>query len=142
MSNPVSPLPNETVTMEIRPDRSVYNREHAIIALIGAALMYGVLMYVGNPFPWTGIVGSFIAIFIRWIYVASEAMDNVWILTEKRLYGPSERSIPLGDIAQARSLFSATQIITDDGEKYMIKYLADPKGVAEQILATRNGVFA
>jgi hypothetical protein len=127
--------------MEIRPDRNVYNREHLIIALLGAALMYGVLVYVGNPFPWTGIVGSFIAIFIRWIYVASEAMDNVWILTDKRLYGPSERSIPLGDIDQARSLLSATQIITDDGEKYMIKYLANPKATAARILATRNGVF-
>ncbi len=140
MSN-VTPLPNETVIMEIRPDRSVYNREHLILALLGAALMYGGLMYVGNPFPWTGIVGSFIAIFIRWFYVASEAMDNVWTLTDKRLYGPSERSILLADIDQARSLFSATQIITDDGEKYMIKYLADPKGCAEKILATRNGVF-
>lgn len=142
MSNPVTPLPNETVLLEIRPDRRVYNLEHAILAVMGAGLMYGVLVYVGNPFPWTGIVGSFIAIFIRWIYVASEAMDNVWILTEKRLYGPSERSIPLAAIDQARKLFTATQIITDDGEKYMIKYLPTPKETAAKILAARNGVFA
>jgi len=140
MSNP-SPRPTETVIAEIRPDRRVYNLEHLILAFLGAALMYGALLFIGNPFPWTGIVGSFFAIFIRWIYVASEAMENVWTLTDKRLYGPAERSIPLGDIDQARSLFSATQIITDDGEKYMIKYLAAPKAVAKKILSTRNGVF-
>lgn len=141
MPNPIHPSPTETTVLEIRPDKSVYNREHIVIALLGAAIMYGALMYVGNPFPWTGIIGSFIAIFIRWIYVASEAMDNVWILTDKRLHGPAERSIPLGTIDQARSLFSATQIIADDGEKYMIKYLAAPKETAEKILAARNGVF-
>jgi len=124
--------------LEIRADRSVYNREHLVLAFLGAALMYGGLLYIGNPFPWTGIVGAFFAIFIRWIYVASEAMDMVWILTDTHLTGPSERSIPLANIAKTRTLFSAAQIIALDGDKQMIKYLANPQATADAILAARD----
>ena len=124
--------------LEIRPDRGAYNREHVFLAFLGAALMYSGLLYIGNPFPWTGIVGAFCAIFIRWIYVASEAMDVVWTLSSTHLSGPAERSIPLGRITNARTLFSATQVITDTGDKYMLKYLADPKATANTILSARD----
>ena len=125
-------------TLEIRPDRATYNREHVFLAFLGAALMYGGLLYIGNPFPWTGIVGAFFAIFIRWIYVASEAMDVVWSLSDTHLYGPAERSIPLESITNTRTLFSATQVITDTGDKYMLKYLADPQATANTILSARD----
>ena len=130
--------PNEQLIQSITASRAAYNREHVVLFIIGAVLMYGVLMFVGNPFPWTGIVGAFFAIFIRWSYVASEAMDVVWILTDKRLAGPSERSIPLSSIKTVRSLFSAVQVITHTGDKYMLKYLADPQGTVNAILSARD----
>ena len=128
----------EHIIMTIHADRRAYNREHVVLFLIGAISMYGTLWALGNPFPWTGIVGAAFAIFIRWFYVASEAMDAVWTLTDTRLYGPSERSIPLASIKTVRSLFSAVQVITHNGDKYMLKYLADPEGTVNAILSARD----
>ncbi|MCF6314764.1 MAG: hypothetical protein L3J30_00440 [Marinosulfonomonas sp.] len=130
--------PNEHLIQSITASRAAYNREHVVLFFIGAALMYGVLWAVDNPFPWTGIVGAVFAIFIRWIYVASEAMDVVWTLTDKRLTGPSERSIPLTSIKNVRTLFSAVQVITHTGDKYMLKYLADPEAMVDVILNARD----
>lgn len=130
--------PDEQLIKSITASRAAYNREHVVLFFIGAALMYGVLWAIGNPFPWTGIVGALFAIFIRWFYVASEAMDVVWTLADQRLTGPSERSIPLTSIKTVRTLFSAVQVITHSGDKYMLKYLADPQGVVEAILETRD----
>jgi len=132
---PESPSPNEHL---IRASRAAYNREHVVLFLIGAIGMYFVLWAIGNPFPWTGIVGAAFAIFIRWFYVASEAMDVVWTLTDTHLIGPSERSIPLASIKTVRSLFSAVQVITHTGDKYMLKYLADPEGTVNAILTARD----
>jgi len=138
-----SPLaPNEHLILSITADRTAYNREHVVLFFIGAALMYGILVAVGNPFPWTGIVGAVFAIFIRWIYVASEAMDVIWTLTNKRLTGPSERSIPLNTIKNVRTLFSAVQVITHTGDKYMLKYLADTEAAVNAIINARDGVQA
>jgi hypothetical protein len=124
--------------LEIRASRAAYNREHVVLFLIGAIGMYGVLWAIGNPFPWTGIVGAAFAIFIRWFYVASEAMNVVWTLTDTHLIGPSERSIPLASIKTVRNLFSAVQVITHTGDKYMLKYLADPEGTVNAILSARD----
>jgi len=130
--------PNEHLIQSITASRAAYNREHVVLFFIGAALMYGVLWAVGNPFPWTGIVGAVFAIFIRWFYVASEAMDVVWTLTDTHLTGPAERSIPLTSIKNVRTLFSAVQVITHSGDKYMLKYLADPEAMVDVILNARD----
>jgi hypothetical protein len=131
--------PNEQVLHNIKPARQTYNKEHLMLFALGAVLMAGILFAVGNPFPWTGVVGAAFAIFIRWFYVASEAMDVVWVLTNQRLTGPSERSVPLNSIKTVRTIFSAVQVVTNSGDKYMIKYLPDPDQVATRILAARDG---
>ena len=130
--------PNKHPILSITASRAAYNREHVVLFLIGAIGMYFVLWAIGNPFPWTGIIGAAFAIFIRWFYVASEAMDVVWTLTDTHLIGPSERSIPLASIKTVRSLFSAVQVITHTGDKYMLKYLADPEGTVNAILSARD----
>jgi len=128
----------EHIILTIQADRRAYNREHVVLFLIGAVGMYGILWAVGNPFPWTGIVGAAFAIFIRWFYVASEAMNVVWTLSDTHLTGPAERSIPLASIKTVRSLFSAVQVITHNGDKYMLKYLADPEGTVNAILSAHD----
>ena len=129
---------SDNIILKITASRDAYNREHVVLFFIGAALMYGVLWAIGNPFPWTGIVGAIFAIFIRWWYVASEALDVVWELSKTHLTGPAERSIPLSSIKEARTLFSAVQVITHTGDKYMLKYLADTEGTVSAILAARD----
>jgi len=129
---------SNNIILKITASRDAYNREHAVLFFIGAAGMYGILWAIGNPFPWTGIVGAAFAIFIRWWYVASEALDAVWELSKTHLTGPAERSIPLSSIKDVRTLFSAVQVISHTGDKYMLKYLADTEGTVSAILAARD----
>ncbi|MEZ5754892.1 MAG: hypothetical protein R3D90_09060 [Paracoccaceae bacterium] len=88
--------------MEFRPDLSAYLRAHAIMALAGGVLAGIVLILLDNPDPWVGPVAAVLAIGIRAAYVRSEAMAEVWYLTDTHLTGPGGRSIPRAQIAQAR----------------------------------------
>ena len=57
-----------------------------------------------------------------------------WQLTDKRLITPTGMAVPRSDIDKVRTIISAAQVVTHTGDKYMIKYQADPQGVA----ATRS----
>ena len=81
----------ERVLARFRADRGTYIREHVMLAALGAVGMSALLMAIGNPYPWTGVVGSIIAIAARGLYAASEQLGFVWTLTDRRLVGPSER---------------------------------------------------
>ena len=133
--------PDADVVFKITADRRAYNKEHLVLMMIGAAGMYWLLWAIGNPHPWTGIVGAVFAIFVRWIYVASEAMGVVWNVTKTHLSGPSERKIPLASIKKTRTLFSAVQVITHNGDKYMLKYLANTDATVTAILKARDRVL-
>ena len=131
----VSLQEGERVLARFRADRGTYIREHVILALLGAVLMSAVLMAIDNPYPWTGVAGSFIAIAIRGFYAASEQLAMVWTLTDRRLIGPGERDIPLAEIKTVNALFSAAQVVTRRGDKYLLKYLPDARGTARKIMA-------
>ena len=124
------------------PSRSTYIREHIMLAAIGSLLLSGILFYVGNPHPWTGVVGSVLAIGARGAYAMSEQLGMVWKLSATKLIGPDDRVIPLGDVADAKTLFSALQVITQSGDKYLIKYQADPAAGAAKIIAARDAALS
>jgi hypothetical protein len=46
---------------------------------------------------------------------------------------PGGRDIPLGRIARVRHIFSAVQVVTDTGDKHLIKYQADTAGTSAAI---------
>ncbi len=117
--------PGERVLTRIKASRKTYVREHVLLAALGAVIMSGGLMAIGNPYPWTGVVGSVLAIGIRGFYAASEQLSFVWTLTNQRLIGPAERDIALSRIKVVNTMFSAAQIVTHSGDKYLLKYLAD-----------------
>lgn len=121
------------MTTEFRPDAETYWRAHGIMALAGGVLAGIVLVILDNPTPWVGPVGAALAIGLRAIYVKSEAMAEVWTLTDSHLLGPSARSIPRNQITAARALLGAVQVVTGRGDKYLIRYLADPAAAAAQI---------
>ena len=56
-----------------------------------------------------------------------------WQLTDKRLITPSGMSVRRADIEKVRTIFSAAQVVTRKGEKFMIKYQADPAATAAMI---------
>ncbi|MCH9825468.1 hypothetical protein [Lentibacter algarum] len=124
------------------PARSTYIREHILLAALGSLLLSGVLFYVGNPHPWTGIVGSVLAIGARGAYAMSEQLGMVWKLSDTKLIGPDERVIPLANVADARTMLSALQVVTQTGDKYLIKYQADPAAGASLILKTRDAALS
>lgn len=118
--------------MELRPDPAAYLRAHAIMALAGSIGAGLVLVALGNADPWVGPVAALAAIGIRAAYLRSEALAEVWTLTETHLSGPG-RAIPRAQIVQARPFLGAVQIVTATGDKHLIRYLADPAAAARAI---------
>ncbi len=114
-------------------DKSTYIRVHVIVALLGAVLLSGGLYLAGNPDWWIGIVGSFAGIAMRGYYIASEQLGFEWVLTNTSLNAPGERAIALDEIKTLRSLLGSVQIITNTGEKFLIKYQDDPERVIARI---------
>lgn len=122
---------------QFKGDKSVFIRVQVIMALVGATLITGGLYLADNPDWWLGIVGSFAGIAMRGYYIADEQLGFVWTLTKTHLISPSERSIGLHEITTVRSLLGSVQVVTKDGEKFLIKYQAEP----EKIIAAINGAM-
>ena len=124
------------------PSRQTYIKEHIMLAALGSVLLTGLLLALGNPHPWVGVVGSVLAIALRGGYAMKEQLGMVWTLTESQLTAPDGRKIPLAEIETARHLFSALQVITRTGEKHLIKYQPDPASGAALIEQTRDAALS
>lgn len=120
--------------MTLKADRKTYIRDHLVMALIGSVLAMGVLIAMGDPNAWVGTVGACAAIAVRGVYVASEELAVEWHISDGALRAPG-RHLALRDVAAVRTILSAVQVIAKDGNKYLIKYQADPKGTAAAIRA-------
>ncbi|MEB8388224.1 hypothetical protein OO012_13375 [Rhodobacteraceae bacterium KMM 6894] len=137
---PTTPLnEGEHVIHSFSPDRGAYWRDHAWMAAGAMAVGMGILAAVGNPHVWTGAVGGLAAIAVRAFYLASDEMTARWDLTDRRLLGPGGRAVALRDIVRIRGLGSAVQIITQSGDKHLIKYQANRAAVTDR-LATATGL--
>ncbi len=121
-------------------DRSAYLRAYAWMAAIAMAVGMGVLWAMGNPHAWTGGVGGLAAIVLRGWYLSSEDLAAEWVLEEAAITGPGERRIALAEIDLVRTLGSSVQIVTQNGHKHLIKYLADAPAVKARIEAAKGGV--
>ncbi len=136
IQNPAPTLSaNERLITQFQGNKATYIREHILLAALGSVIMVSVLMAIGNPHAWTGVVGAVLAIAARGFYVADEQLGFIWYLTDHRLVGPAEREIPVAQIANVRHIFSAVQVITKRGDKYLIKYQADVEGATAAILS-------
>ena len=116
---------DERVVARFHPDRATYWRDHAWLAAAAMALGMAVLWAIGNPHVWTGAVGGLAAVVVRAGYVASDELQARWDLTDRRLLGPQTRAVRLAEIATLRRLGSAVQVVTQAGDKHLIKYQAD-----------------
>lgn len=131
---------SEPVRHTFRPDRATYLRDHAWMAAIAMAAGMGILWLMGNPDVWTGAVGGLAAIGLRAWYLESEELAARWDITENHLTGPGGRSIRLAEIRAVNSLLSAVQIVTESGDKHLIKYQADKTATRRLIDSARQGV--
>jgi hypothetical protein len=133
---PTTPLiEGERVVHSFTPDRAAYWRDHAWMAAGAMAVGMGILAAIGNPHISTGAVGGLAAIAVRAFYLASDEMTARWDLTDRRLLGPGGRAVPLSEITRIRGLGSAVQIITQGGDKHLIKYQADRVAVTTRLAA-------
>ena len=120
-----------------RADRAAYIRAHAWMAAAAMALGMAILWIAGNPHVWTGAIGGLGAIALRGWYLASEELAIGWTLGDTRLEGPGWRNMALADISAVRTLGSYVQVVTVQGDKHLLKYLADPEGAKAAIDAAR-----
>lgn len=127
----------ETVLAEFRADKPAYWRGHLVMAVVLGAAAGLFLIWQGNPYPVAGPLGAALAIGARAAYLASEALSEVWRLTDRRLLGPGGRAIPLAQVQAARPFLGAVQITTTTGDRHLIKYQADPTATANRILQRR-----
>ena len=139
-TTPTTPLaPGETVLAQLVPDRATYIRDHAVLAAVAMAAGMAILWALGNPHVWTGAVGGLAAIAFRGWFVASDELAVRWDLTDRRLLGPGPRAVTLTRIAAVNVLGSAVQVVTDSGDKLLLKYQADRDDTRARILAVRDG---
>jgi hypothetical protein len=127
----------ETLLAEFRADRTAYWRSHLIMAVVLGATAGLFLVWQGNPYPVAGPMGAVLAIGARAAYLASEAVAEVWRLTDRRLLGPGGRAIPLAQVQQVRPVLGSVQITTTSGDRHLIKYQADPAATANRITTRR-----
>lgn len=106
-------------------DRQAYIRSHAWLAAFGMGGAMLVLWLIGNPYVWTGAPAGLAAIAIRGWYLASEELSVVWEIDNGALISEPRR-IPLHQIDAINTMGSFVQIVTKTGDKYLIKYQADP----------------
>lgn len=123
--------------MRFAPDRRTYIQSHWTLAALAMAGGMLILWTMGNPHVWTGAVGGLAAVGIRGWYLMDEELGHVWELADGALNGPGGRAVPLDQIAKARKLGSAVQLITKSGDKHLIKFQADPEATVAQIESLR-----
>jgi hypothetical protein len=130
MGRPAELGDGEKLVTEFRPDAPVYWRAHLIMAVIlgiGAGL---VLLWLDNPYPVVGPMGAVLAIAARAAFVQSEAMAEVWRLTDRRLLGPRGQAVPLAQLLSARPFLGAVQVTSTTGDRHLLKYVPDPPAVS------------
>jgi len=114
-------------------DRGAYIQSHVKLAALAMAGAMGVLWLMGDPNIWTGAVAGLGAISLRGWYMASEELAVVWEIDDGALIGPMKRNVPLNTVRTVRSIASFVQVITDKGDKHLIKYQADPAATVATI---------
>ena len=130
--------PGEKLIESFSGNTTTYVKEHVMLAALGAVVISGGLMAMGNPHPWTGVIGSVAAIAVRGLYVAKEQLGFTWHLTNRRLIGPGGRTVLMTSIDKVNVIFTAAQIVTLSGDKYMLKYQADAKATQAAIDRARG----
>ncbi len=129
--------PGEKHLRDIRSDRATYLRDHAVMAVLGMGIVGMVLAFIGSDHVLIGSVGAVLALIVRGLWLYSEQMKFHWVLTNQRLVGPGGRQAYLLELDKARRLFGDIQLVTNGGDKHLIKHVANAEAVVAEIEAAR-----
>lgn len=128
----------ETLIRTIRSDRGRYLRDHGIMAVLGMAVVGGVLLAIGNQHVAIGALGAVLAIAARGAYLMSEQLGQHWWLTTRRVVLPGARTVHLAELEAVRKILGDVQLVTKGGDKHLIKHVAAPDALIAEILAARD----
>jgi hypothetical protein len=128
----------EKVLLEIRADRATYWRDHGVMAVLGMIGAGLVLTLIDSPHVAIGSLGAVLALIVRGLWLYSEQMKFLWVLTNIRLIGPGGRSLYLLELDNIRRLFGDIQVITKTGDKFLVKHVAGSESVVAQINTARD----
>lgn len=128
----------EKLVATFRPSAAVYWRTNGILAVTISVVAGVALQLGGNPFPWVGPLAAILAIGFRALFLKSEALAEEWKLTNRRLIGPGGRVALLSGLKDARPFFGAVQLITQRGDKHLMKYQGDAAATIAAINAARG----
>lgn len=129
--------PGETVQAEWRPDRATYWRDNGLLAGAGAVAICVMLLVLQNPHVAIGTAGAAAAVLLRALWLASEALAATWQMTDRRLIGPGGRMVMLLEIQTVRSILGDVQVVTNAGDKHLIKHQPQAASVVAAITAAR-----
>ncbi|TCP44502.1 hypothetical protein [Rhodovulum marinum] len=129
----------EHVIARFRADRGTYIKAHVLLAVLAGIGATMVLGFLGNPYPWAGIVAAFLGIGVRGAFLMSEELGLTWTLTDRALNGPGGRRILLENLTNTRKMGAAVQVVTRSGDKHLIKFQAEPEAVMNRIAAAKGG---
>lgn len=131
--------PGETVQAVFAPDKARYWRDHINMGGIALVAVTVLLFAFGRGHTiWAGVLGVFLALGFRALFLKSEVFARRWQLTDRRLIGPQGRQVFLLEIKEMRKLWGDVQIVTNGGDKHLIKHLADAQGAVDAIEVARN----
>jgi hypothetical protein len=129
--------PGEKVLREIRSDKGRYWRDHGVLGVLGMVGAGVVLWAIGSPYAAIGALGAVLALAVRGLWLYREQMKFRWRLTNSRLIGPGGRSVYLLELDKVRRLMGDIQVITNAGDKYLIKHIDRAEHVVAEIEAAR-----
>ncbi len=137
-----------TVTLEdgerelerIPTDDATFWRSQATVAAALMAIGMAALAIIGNEFWWTGAVGALAAILVRAFYLGPDERKAVWVLTNQRILGPQNKTIPLSNLKTVNTIGSIVQLVTITGDKHLIRYQPNPFQTKAAIEAAARSV--
>jgi hypothetical protein len=126
--------PGEKVTAVFLPDTRRYWYDHFVLGGLGAAAVSAVLLWLGRiDQVGVAVIAILIGMGLRGLYFRSEAFARRWQLTDRRLIGPQGKEVMLLQIALVRSLMGDVQIVSQSGDKHLIRHLAEAAPVVVAI---------
>lgn len=129
--------PGEKHLRDIRSDRATYLRDHAVMAVLGMGVVGMVLAFIGSDHVLFGSLGVILALLVRGLWLYSEQMKFHWVLTNQRIVGPGGRQAYLLELDKVRRLFGDIQLVTNGGDKHLIKHVGQAEAIVAEIEAAR-----
>jgi hypothetical protein len=121
--------PDEVQRATFRPDAGIVVRDAAALAVLGGGVVAGLFWWLAGVPLLAAWIAAAAAVGVRAAVLRSEVMAAEWRLTDRRLIGPGGRVVPLARVALVRRLWGDVQVVTQAGDKHLIRHQADAAGV-------------